>query len=138
MHFGWARWLFRRCLAFYRSSEWSEMREAAKSIQPSIILPDEFYPRMVSFHNINDGSSLSEINHNDLESSLGKNYKIHRILLSVTNEIISEAIKNNITAPPYLMKKVYHGSKNADYNLFDGKELMIRISPDQFFQGPYQ
>lgn len=60
------------------------------SVGQSLSIPAEHMPLLVTFTDINDPTSVIEVNPNDLVASFGPDYSLRTITLEITDEVMTE------------------------------------------------
>lgn len=69
---------------------WDKANEAAPSLQGQITLPENLYPMLVTFADINDPKSVKEIAHGNMVGAFGPGYALKSFTLEITDDSVTE------------------------------------------------
>lgn len=77
-------------LSWVKGLPWEKANEAAPDLQGRIALPENLYPTLVTFADINDPKSLKEISLGNLAGAFGPGYALTSITLEITDASVTE------------------------------------------------
>ena len=69
---------------------WNEANEAAPDLQGRIALPENLYPTLVTFADINDPKSVKEVSPGNLVGAFGPGHALKFIALEVSSESVTK------------------------------------------------
>jgi len=63
---------------------------ASQPVGASFIVPEKYYPLLVTFEDINDPKTVKQVDPNDLMATFGPGYSLKSIALEITDEPVTE------------------------------------------------
>lgn len=70
----------------------------------SALLPRKLYPRLVTFADITDPSTVTRVDPDDLAASFGPGYRLKSVTLEITNEPMTEGEVEKVLPPEFFQR----------------------------------